>query len=154
MERIYDQFRQLLIEANIKHKLIQTTHRGHAIEIGKNENLDDFDAAISISGDGLFHEMINGLLTREDGKSVQVGLIPGILKSYTTKILSIISAGSGNGLIHSFLDKSSIKDARSFAMFQMLRFESRPLDLVHFQSEKLSRFCMLSIMAGLVADIG
>ena len=68
-----------MIEANIKHKLIKTTHRGHAIEIGKSENLDDFDAAISISGDGLFHEMINGLLTREDGKSVHVGLIPGRL---------------------------------------------------------------------------
>ena len=75
--RIYDQFRQLLIEANIKHKLIKTTHRGHAIEIGQNEKIDDFDAAISISGDGLFHEMINGLLTREDGKNINVGLIPG-----------------------------------------------------------------------------
>ena len=38
-------------------------------------------------------------------------------------------------------------------MFQMLKFDSTPLDLIYFQSEEITRYCMLSVMIGLVADI-
>ena len=136
--RLFEQFKQLLIEANIKHKLVKTTHRGHAHEIGASFDLTGYDGLITVSGDGLFHEMINGLLTRDEPIAIRVGLIP---------------AGSGNGLVNSFQSATKISCCRSYAMFQMLKYESTPLDLLHFESDKLTRYCMLSCMLGLVADI-
>lgn len=60
-----------------------TDRRGHAIEIAKTIDLKDFDAMVTLGGDGTFHELVNGLLAREDKKRIPVGFIP---------------LGSGNGL--------------------------------------------------------
>lgn len=38
--------------------------------------IGEFDALIAVGGDGTLHEVINGLLRREDGKRIAVGFIP------------------------------------------------------------------------------
>ena len=38
-------------------------------------------------------------------------------------------------------------------MFKMLKFNSTPLDLLKVESGDLTKYCMLSCMLGLVADI-
>ena len=41
----------------------------------------------------------------------------------------------------------------SFAMFKMTKFKPRKLDLMKFESDNITKYCMLSVMVGLIADI-
>jgi len=54
--------------------------------------LGTFDGIVSVSGDGLLHEIINGLMIRDDWETfkntITIGGIPG---------------GTGNGLVKSLL---------------------------------------------------
>ena len=70
-----------------------TERAGHALEICSNElRPGDFDCIISVSGDGLIHEIVQGLCHRQDWKefkqTITLGFIPG---------------GTGNGLVKSIL---------------------------------------------------
>lgn len=57
--------------------VVNTTHAGHAREIGREEDLEGIDALVAIGGDGTLHETINGFLSRETPSSVPLGFIPG-----------------------------------------------------------------------------
>ena len=62
---------------------IATEGVGHARQLGMTLQLADFQAAVTLGGDGTFHELVNGMFAREDGKQIPVSLIP---------------LGTGNGL--------------------------------------------------------
>ncbi|HEX6473398.1 MAG TPA: diacylglycerol kinase family protein [Streptosporangiaceae bacterium] len=60
----------------------ETTHRGHATELGRRASRDGFDVVLILGGDGTINEVINGLLT--DGPSPD------------TPVLAVLPAGSAN----------------------------------------------------------
>ena len=62
---------------------IATESVGHARHLGMTLPLADFQAVVTLGGDGTFHELVNGMFSREDGKQIPVSLIP---------------LGTGNGL--------------------------------------------------------
>jgi YegS/Rv2252/BmrU family lipid kinase len=62
-----------------------TGYKGHPYEVTNREDLDTIDAIIAIGGDGTMHEVVNGMMSRMDGKKVPIGLIPG---------------GTGNSFMH------------------------------------------------------
>ena len=66
-------------EAGIEVVVINTTHAGHAREIGRDEDMADCDALVAIGGDGTVHELVNGYLSREIDTSElpPLGFIPG-----------------------------------------------------------------------------
>jgi diacylglycerol kinase family enzyme len=53
-----------------------TQKAGDSFEIPLTMNLGDFSAIISCGGDGTAHEVVNGMLAREDGVRVPLGVIP------------------------------------------------------------------------------
>ncbi|KAI8139534.1 ATP-NAD kinase-like domain-containing protein [Fennellomyces sp. T-0311] len=59
----------------------ETEYQGHAIEIAKELDVDAYDAIVTVSGDGIIHEIINGFSQRPDArtalKKVPLGVIPG-----------------------------------------------------------------------------
>ncbi|KAI7859378.1 ATP-NAD kinase-like domain-containing protein [Circinella umbellata] len=59
----------------------ETEYQGHATEIAKDLDIDAFDAIVTVSGDGIIHEVINGFSQRSDArtalKKVPLGVIPG-----------------------------------------------------------------------------
>ena len=61
--------------------ILETEYQGHAIEIAKNLDIDVYDAIVTVSGDGIIHEVINGFSERPDArtalKKVPLGVIPG-----------------------------------------------------------------------------
>lgn len=63
--------------------IVATERVGHAREIGMTSDLQNYQAAVTLGGDGTFHELVNGILARKDGQRVAVSLIP---------------LGTGNGL--------------------------------------------------------
>ena len=62
-----------------------TTHRNHAKEIILKLNLSNIDAILVLGGDGTMHEVVNGILNRDDDKKIPLGNIP---------------TGSGNSLLY------------------------------------------------------
>lgn len=53
-------------KAGIKYDVVDTTHAGHAKELVAKLKLSQYEAIIVVSGDGMFHELINGLAERPD----------------------------------------------------------------------------------------
>jgi sphingosine kinase len=62
-----------------------TTHRGHAFDIAKALGVN-YDAIVTVSGDGLIHEVMNGFANHKD---------PGIAFAIP---IAPIPTGSGNAL--------------------------------------------------------
>lgn len=72
----------------IRTKFFQTLRYMHALDLAREEiNLAEFSAILAVGGDGTMHEVINGMLKREDGLRVPIALVPN---------------GSGNDLVNSF----------------------------------------------------
>ncbi|KAI9496652.1 ATP-NAD kinase-like domain-containing protein [Zychaea mexicana] len=59
----------------------ETEYQGHAVEIARELDIDAYDAIVTVSGDGIIHEAINGFSQRPDAraalKKVPLGVIPG-----------------------------------------------------------------------------
>ncbi|XP_070298749.1 sphingosine kinase 2-like [Salvelinus sp. IW2-2015] len=69
----------MIREANISYNLIQTERQNHARELIKEISLPQGDGIIIVSGDGLLHEVINGLMERPDWElaiKTPVGILP------------------------------------------------------------------------------
>ncbi|GAB3312522.1 diacylglycerol kinase family protein [Geodermatophilus aquaeductus] len=66
------------LASELKVDLAETTHRGHARELGRQALADGFDVVVALGGDGTVNEVVNGLLT--DGPGAQVptlAVVPG-----------------------------------------------------------------------------
>ena len=70
----------------------ETERSKHGYDIVKGLALGEFDAIVTISGDGLIHEVVNGIMSRKDKnqflQSITLGFIPG---------------GTANGLVASVI---------------------------------------------------
>jgi hypothetical protein len=53
-------------EAGLTYEVVETQYSGHAKELARRLDLTKYDALTTISGDGLFWELLSGLLMRPD----------------------------------------------------------------------------------------
>lgn len=85
-----------LARSRINYTVVQTTSANFAYNFVKTMDADEFDGIVSVSGDGLLHEIINGIMSRPDFDTIRdkitVGGIPG---------------GTGNGLIKTLLTENN-----------------------------------------------
>eukprot|EP00039_Didymoeca_costata_P025434 m.13312 g.13312 ORF g.13312 m.13312 type:complete len:518 (+) comp4831_c0_seq2:168-1721(+) len=72
----FESVRWLFDTANISLHATETTHAGHASEMAKSENLDEYQGIVVFGGDGLINEVINGMHSRQDGKRTVIGCMP------------------------------------------------------------------------------
>lgn len=89
-EIFHQQVVPVLNEAEVVYDLNVTKHCQYAFDFVRLKNLSIWNGIVAIGGDGLFHEILNGLLKREDWE---------IIVKNTT--LGIVPCGSGNGLARS-----------------------------------------------------
>eukprot|EP00051_Salpingoeca_urceolata_P011909 m.148133 g.148133 ORF g.148133 m.148133 type:complete len:533 (+) comp17306_c0_seq5:77-1675(+) len=121
----------------VVYTVVETERSGHAGSLVSETDLSTTDAIVTVSGDGLFHEVVNGLMSRQDW--VTAIKIP----------LGIIPAGSGNGLAAS-VHTSQVLDS----VLCVVHGHSRPLDLMSIrQPGQNIRYSHLSFTHGLIADI-
>ncbi|KAF9911065.1 Sphingosine kinase 1 [Linnemannia zychae] len=113
-----------------------TEHGKHAVEIANKLNLDKVDSLVVVSGDGVLHEVVNGLLSRHDwdrARSVSIGIIP---------------AGTGNAIGASIGTTSPV-----VATLAVIRGETSKLDIFSLsQLNKPRIYSMLSFSWGMMAD--
>jgi len=62
------QVRPIFEAARMPLTVIRTTYSGEAVGLARDLNVDDFDIAVPCSGDGLPHEVFNGLGQRSDAR--------------------------------------------------------------------------------------
>jgi hypothetical protein len=73
--------------ARVSFELVKTTHENHAFELMQSLDYNKYSVVCAISGDGLFHEVVNGLLSRKDFPSSNI-------------TLATIGAGTSNAIAH------------------------------------------------------
>ncbi|KAM9723603.1 sphingosine kinase 2 [Menidia menidia] len=147
----------MIREANISYNLIQTERQNHARELIREISLSEWDGIIIVSGDGLLHEVINGLMERPDWEQAiktPVGILP---------------CGSGNALAgsinhHAGYDMCLRETLLLNCCFLLCRGGVRPMDLVsvttspapsnHSHAAAPRRlFSFLSVAWGFVSDV-
>ncbi|KAG0233781.1 sphinganine kinase lcb4 [Actinomortierella wolfii] len=116
-----------------------TSHQGHAIEIARELKTDLYDGIITVSGDGVVHEVINGLMQRPD--AYRAHHIP----------LSPLPGGSGNAICYTingqdyggFIGNTSLTAIKGRAMLA---------DLCSVTQGQKRVFSFLSQTFGMIAD--
>ena len=119
---------------SINYRTKTTTHSGHAEQIIESIDLLNFNAILVLGGDGTMHEVINGLLKRDDGINLPIGNIP---------------TGSGNSLLYD-LGKFDIKDTINI----ILKNKIRKIDILELSTLNKKIYSMNLIGWGMGNDIG
>lgn len=96
---------------------VQVTERvQHGLQIAKELKIEDYDAILLVSGDGLAHEILNGFAQRPDAaKALKLPMVP-------------IPAGSGNGLCVNLLGPEQGFNL-ALASLNAIKGQSMPLDI-------------------------
>ncbi len=73
--------RDVLVRAlstDLKVEVAETTHRGHAHELGAQATADGVDVVVTLGGDGTVNETVNGMLAEGPGERVPtLAVVPG-----------------------------------------------------------------------------
>ncbi|KAG2134405.1 ATP-NAD kinase-like domain-containing protein [Suillus bovinus] len=129
----------ILLAAGCTLDVTYTTHGGHAIEIAREMKLG-YDALVLVSGDGLIHEVLNGIDQHEHRD--QAFCIP----------IAPIPTGSGNGMSLNLLGLQDGLDVCAAAL-NVLKGQPLKTDLFSFAQGDRRRISFMSQTIGITADI-
>lgn len=111
---ILNKIKPIFEEANLELDIIETEYAGHARKLANTLPFEGYDGLCVIGGDGTMHEIVNGLLKREDGAKIPIGLLPG---------------GTGNSFMH---DVDALDP--EVAARRILTGRRRAVDIAHVDS--------------------
>lgn len=137
----------LLAQADVSFRLLLTERRNHARELVRAEELGRWDALVVMSGDGLMHEVVNGLMERPDWETA------------IRKPLCSLPAGSGNALAASLnhyagYEQVTNEDLLNNCTLLLCRRRLAPMNLLSLQMVSgLRVFSVLSLAWGFIADV-
>ncbi|KAL1733181.1 ATP-NAD kinase-like domain-containing protein [Schizophyllum commune] len=116
-----------------------TTHNGHAYDLAKTLALD-YDAVVTVSGDGLIHEVLNGFAAHEQPtKALSIPIAP-------------IPTGSGNGTALNLLGLTDGFDVVAAAL-NAIRGHPMSVDLFSLVQDGKRSVSFMSQALGLMADL-
>ncbi|ETI21754.1 hypothetical protein G647_05823 [Cladophialophora carrionii CBS 160.54] len=115
----------------------RTTHRGHAIEIAENLDINAYDVLASCSGDGLPHECINGLAKKTNA-----------VEALRKVAIVQLPCGTGNGMSWNLNGTGDC----STAALCIVKGVRTPLDLVSITQGDTRTLSFLSQSLGIVAE--
>ncbi|XP_051632049.1 LOW QUALITY PROTEIN: sphingosine kinase 2-like [Manacus candei] len=136
----------MVCEAGISFNLVQTERPNHAKELVSGLSLEQWDGIVTVSGDGLVFEVLNGLLSRPDwalALRVPLGVLP---------------CGSGNGLAAALNCHAGLPPALGVSLLQncsllLCRGWAAPLDVLSVSLGSGARlWSVLAVAWGLVAE--
>lgn len=115
----------------------KTAYRGHAIEIAEKIDVDAFDAIACASGDGLPHEVFNGLAKQKDAK-----------RALSKVAVVQLPCGSGNAMSLNLTGT----DSPSLAAVAIVKGIRSSLDLVAITQGDQRYYSFLSQAVGIIAE--
>ncbi|XP_068785280.1 sphingosine kinase 2 [Struthio camelus] len=137
----------MLAEAGVAFNLVQTERANHARELVTGISLAEWDGIVTLSGDGLLYEVVNGLMARRDWAAA------------LRTPLGILPCGSGNALAGAVNFHAGLPPALGVELLQncavlLCHGAPSPLDLVAVTTASGARcFSFLSVAWGFVSDV-
>lgn len=129
--------RPLLEAARCELDVYQTTKQGEAVDIARELDINAYDAIVCCSGDGIPHEVFNGLGQRKDAqlalRKMAVAQLPG---------------GSGNAMCINLTGTNSA----SVAALSIIKGTPLPIDLISITQGTRRFLSFLSQSFGIVAE--
>ena len=110
-----------------------TTHAGHAQELARTLNLEEYDGFCVVGGDGTIHEAVGGLMLQDNPKSIPLGVIPG---------------GTGNSVLQHLECLDPVEAAR-----RIIAGNDQPLDVIRVATDNRVAHCVNIVGWGNVVDI-
>lgn len=114
-EKIANEAQIIFTAAGVEVNSIALAHKGHAEELCNTMDITPYDVLCFIGGDGTFHECVNGLLKRKDGKG---GEVP----------IAMIAGGTGNSFSLELLGDTDLR----LAVETVMRGIHVPVDVGKF----------------------
>lgn len=127
----------LLTAARCSIDATETKHTGEAIAISEALDTNMFDIVVVCSGDGLAHEVFNGLGNRPDAR-----------RALSKIAVAHIPCGSGNGLSHNLNGTGNA----SIATLAIIKGIRKPLDLISITQGDTRTLSFLSQTTGVGAE--
>ncbi|KAK4547447.1 hypothetical protein LTR36_001103 [Oleoguttula mirabilis] len=115
----------------------KTAYRGHAVEIAEKMDVDAVDVVACASGDGLPHEVFNGLARQKDAR-----------RALRKVAVTQLPCGSGNAMSLNL----NGTDSPSLAAVAIVKGVRSPLDLVAITQGNNKYYSFLSQAVGIVAE--
>ncbi|KAM6163513.1 sphingosine kinase 1 [Rhynchocyon petersi] len=137
----------LLAQAGVSFTLMLTERRNHARELVRTQELGLWDVLVVMSGDGLMHEVVNGLMERPDWETA------------IRKPLCSLPAGSANALAASVNHYSGYEQVANEELLTnctllLCRRLLTPMNLLSLHTASgLRLFSVLSLAWGFIADV-
>jgi diacylglycerol kinase family enzyme len=103
------------LASEVKLDVVETTHRGHAVELATQAARDGLDVVVALGGDGTVNEVVNGLL--------HAGIHPDL------PALAVVPAGSTNVFARALGMPNSAIDATSQLLEALLEDRTRTIGL-------------------------
>ncbi|CAK8696350.1 unnamed protein product [Clavelina lepadiformis] len=152
MQIYKDHVKHVFCEAEIKSTVVKTEYAGHACKLSKEIELGKYDGIVIVSGDGLVHEVINGLMDRVDWEQAiktPLGIVPG--GSGNALAASIVYASTGHHPLPDVLPSSLFEICRGkICKVDILAMETS--DASHVKKAKIT-YGILGTVIGLISDI-
>ncbi|AEO55622.1 hypothetical protein MYCTH_2299645 [Thermothelomyces thermophilus ATCC 42464] len=118
--------------------VVRTAYSGEAVDLARDLNIDDYDIAIPCSGDGLPHEVFNGLAKRPDAR-----------RALSKIAVCHIPCGSGNAMSCNLYGTHRPRAAA----LAIVKGVPTPLDLVSITHGGKRTISFLSQALGLIAEV-
>ncbi|RAL65154.1 hypothetical protein DID88_001260 [Monilinia fructigena] len=127
----------LLKAARCSIDMVKTKFQGEAVTIVEDMDVEAYDMVVCCSGDGLAHEVFNGLGKRHDAK-----------RALTKIAVTHVPCGSGNAMSCNL----SGTDSASLATLAIIKGIPTPLDLISITQGETRTISFLSQSVGIVAE--
>ncbi|KAJ3252868.1 hypothetical protein HK103_001113 [Boothiomyces macroporosus] len=118
------------------YEMIETTYKEHASNIAKDILIDNYLSMSTVSGDGVYHELINGLMNRPDWERVKE--LP----------IGVIGAGTSNAI-----GKNLDLMHPELAALAIIKGKTRPMDIFSVIQGDTVLYSHLQFMWAFIADI-
>jgi sphingosine kinase len=132
----------LLEQAGVDIELLITSHPKHAQERMKESDIADFDGFVAVGGDGILHEIFQGVHDRADKNEVFKGLKIGV-----------VGTGTANGCAKTITHESGELHSHLESTFLIARGQTCPMDLSHYTTTSRSYTSFLTFSWAMIADI-
>lgn len=133
----YRDVQPILAAARCEIDLVKTKHGGEAVGICEHIDIEQYDVVVACSGDGLAHEVFNGLGRRTDAK-----------RALEKIAVAHVPCGSGNAMSCN----TSGTDSPSLAALAIVKGLPTPLDLISVTQGGTRTLSFLSQAVGIVAE--